>query len=121
MTYLVSYCVYTAATINVYDMKNAEESKRGEVAGRLNISLQILESEARQTPGVRRSVDIIKSLLSTWEPTQLGQVGSSHEQQGSIAHDTVGDAGRGLYNSYRPITSPGDNSRTAPGRSISED
>ncbi|RDL34695.1 Uncharacterized protein BP5553_07823 [Venustampulla echinocandica] len=69
MTYLVSYCVYTAATINVHDMKHSDASMSHEVAARLNVSLQVLESEARQTPGIRQSINIIKRQLSNWDVT----------------------------------------------------
>ncbi|OBT70731.1 hypothetical protein VF21_10138 [Pseudogymnoascus sp. 05NY08] len=69
MTYLVSYCIYTAATINVHDIKHSDSVLSHEVAARLSVSLRVLESEARQTPGIRRSIDIIKSQLSTWDRT----------------------------------------------------
>lgn len=64
MTYLVSYCVYTAATIDVYEMRTQQGAQARELAAsRLSVSLRILESEARQTPGIRRSIDIIKRQL----------------------------------------------------------
>lgn len=70
-TYLVSYCVYTAATIDVYDIKSHDEAAAAAAAGRLAITLKMLESEARQTPGIRRSIDIIKAQLRTHpEPTR---------------------------------------------------
>ena len=68
MTYLVSYCVYTAATIEVELMKSTVWEKRVAATGRLTTSLQILENEARQTPGISRSIEIIKSQLRTWTP-----------------------------------------------------
>lgn len=68
MTYLVSYCVYTAATINVEAMKTSSGAEREEAVKRLAISLRILESEAQQTPGIQRSVNIIKKQLRSWNP-----------------------------------------------------
>jgi hypothetical protein len=68
---LVSYCVYTAATIDVYDIKSHDDAAATAAAGRLAITLKMLESEAKQTPGIRRSIDIIKAQLQTHsEPTQ---------------------------------------------------
>jgi hypothetical protein len=67
MTYLTSYCIYTAATINVYDIKQPRSSSVvPNAAARLSISLQVLEHEALQTPGIHRSIDIIKAQLRTW-------------------------------------------------------
>ncbi|KAF1981921.1 hypothetical protein K402DRAFT_448961 [Aulographum hederae CBS 113979] len=65
MTYLVNYCVYTAATIDAYEMRSSEQRSREEATVRLSLSLQILESGARQTPGIRRSIDIIKHQLNS--------------------------------------------------------
>lgn len=66
MTYLVSYCIYTAATINVYEIKFSENGLSNNAVSRLSVSLRVLESEARQTPGIKRSIEIIKQQLSTW-------------------------------------------------------
>lgn len=68
MTYLISYCVYSAATVDVGEMRSPIQADREAAAARLGVSLRILESEARQTPGVRRSIDIIKRQLRTWVP-----------------------------------------------------
>ena len=70
-TYLVSYCVYTAATIDIYDIKSDDDTAAAAAAERLAITLKMLESEAAQTPGIKRSIDIIKAQLRTYsEPTQ---------------------------------------------------
>lgn len=69
MTYLISYCVYSAATVDVEEMRSPAQLNREAAAARIGVSLRILESEARQTPGVRRSIDIIKCQLRTWTPT----------------------------------------------------
>lgn len=75
MTYLVSYCVYTAATINVQEIKSSDASVSQAAAMRLSVSLKVLESEAQQTPGVRRSIDIIKRQLRSFSahPHQRAQ------------------------------------------------
>src|SRR5690348_7697738 len=67
MTFLVSYCIYTTATINVMEIKSTEEgdAAAAAVANRLSVSLKVLEQEVKQTPGIHRSVDIIKGQLRT--------------------------------------------------------
>ena len=79
MTYHISYVVYTAATVDVHEMKSPEKRARDEAASRLNISLRILESEAKQSPCIRRSIDIIKRQLSihTTEPSSRASRQSS--------------------------------------------
>jgi hypothetical protein len=73
MTYLVSYCIYTAATINVYEIKFSENGLSNDAVSRLSVSLRVLESEARQTPGIKRSIEIIKQQLSTWNHKSQAQ------------------------------------------------
>lgn len=63
MTYLVTYCIYTTATINAMEIKTMDDGDPTAVATRLSLSLEALEKEVRQTPGVHRSVDIIKDQL----------------------------------------------------------
>lgn len=63
-TYLVSYCVYTAATIDIQQIRHEDPSLASAAANRLSITLKMLESEARQTPGIKRSIEIIKSHLT---------------------------------------------------------
>jgi hypothetical protein len=63
-TYLVSYCVYTAATIDIQQIRHEDASLASAAATRLSTTLKMLESEARQTPGIKRSIDIIKSHLA---------------------------------------------------------
>ena len=75
MTYLISYCVYSAATVDVEEMRSPIQVNRESAALRLGVSLRILENEARQTPGVRRSIDIIRRQLRTWAP-----ISSMHAQ-----------------------------------------
>ena len=63
MTYLVSYYIYTTAIINVIEIKSMDDGDLTTAATRLSLSLEALEKEVRQTPGVHRSVDIIKDQL----------------------------------------------------------
>lgn len=65
MTYLVSYCVYVSSLISVYEIKSPQCQQRQEAAARLSNSLKVLETEANQTPGIRRSIDILKVQLRT--------------------------------------------------------
>lgn len=62
-TYLTSYCVYTAATIEVLQVQNSPKDVSTAAVHRLATTLRMLEAEAAQTPGIRRSVDIIKAQL----------------------------------------------------------
>ena len=63
-TFLVSYCVYTAATIDVFGVRSDDENVAKAASDRLGVTLKMLESEARQTPGMQRSIEIIKARLS---------------------------------------------------------
>ncbi|KAK3677666.1 hypothetical protein LTR78_002516 [Recurvomyces mirabilis] len=63
MTYLVTYCVYTAAMIDVNEMSSPSVAARERATVRLGVALRLLEGEVRQTPGVRSSIDIIKRRL----------------------------------------------------------
>jgi len=72
-TYLISYCVYTAATIELQEMRHGSRESADKAAKRLATTLSMLETEARQTPGVKRSVDIIRSQLDTRRPNDEQQ------------------------------------------------
>lgn len=60
-SYLISYCVYTAATIDVRLAKQMDTKAAKIAADRLIVTLQMLETEAKQTPGIKRSIEIIRS------------------------------------------------------------
>jgi hypothetical protein len=62
-TYLVSYCVYTAATIDVRLIHHDDRNLAEKAADRLVVTLRMLETELRQTPGIKRSIEIIRSHL----------------------------------------------------------
>lgn len=62
-SYLISYCVYTAATIDVRLIHHEDKVLAQNAADRLVITLRMLETEVKQTPGIKRSIDIIRSHL----------------------------------------------------------
>ncbi|KAL3456018.1 fungal-specific transcription factor domain-containing protein [Aspergillus heterothallicus] len=74
-SYLVSYCVYTAATIDVRLMQHDDKAVAEMAAGRLTITLQMLETEVKQTPGIKRSIEIIRSHLG---PQWASEAPGSH-------------------------------------------
>lgn len=76
MTYQVSYCIYTAATVETEELKRASTQKeREDAAARLAAAFRILQQEASHTPGSGRSLDTIRRLLSTGPPRAMN-VGS---------------------------------------------
>ncbi|KAH8901228.1 hypothetical protein GQ53DRAFT_789942 [Thozetella sp. PMI_491] len=65
MTYQVSYCIYTAATVEAQAMKFAPDSDiRSQAAFRLAAAVKVLQAEAAHTPGSGRSLNTIRHLLS---------------------------------------------------------
>ena len=79
-TYLVSYCVYTAATIDIQQIQHEDPNLASAAANRLSTTLKMLESEARQTPGIKRSTDIIKSHLTQLTEQLSGQPAARAEE-----------------------------------------
>lgn len=63
-TYLLSYCVYTAATVEVKQAIHPDPIVSQMAIECLATTLAMLEEEVKQTPGIRRSIDIIKMRLS---------------------------------------------------------
>ncbi|KAK6371318.1 hypothetical protein LTS17_009049 [Exophiala oligosperma] len=63
-TYLLSYCVYTAATVEVKQAIHPDPTISQMALECLATTLAMLEEEVKQTPGIRRSIDIIKMRLS---------------------------------------------------------
>ncbi|KAJ5624418.1 hypothetical protein N7510_000727 [Penicillium lagena] len=101
-TYLISYCVYTAATIDVQMIQNEDAELAAAAVNRLSTTLEMLESEARQTPGIKRSIDIIKSHLA--KRTQAGP------QDSSVIHHPLEQQWRSLDVNgpeQRPYQKPG--------------
>lgn len=97
MTYQVSYCVFTAASVDAHEMKTrGPQTKAGkEAALRLGAAICVLQHEARHTPGIGRSLDTIRRRLTSWTTTN----GSGAEQ----------DRQRNLWK-------PSSATRAAPGR-----
>ncbi|KAH6962615.1 fungal-specific transcription factor domain-containing protein [Ilyonectria sp. MPI-CAGE-AT-0026] len=81
-SYLISYCVYTAATIELQQIDDPDERISTMAVDRLATTLNMLETEARQTPGVRRSLDIIKLRL---ESRAAARTGTRHSGRISAA------------------------------------
>lgn len=80
MTYQVSYCIYTAATVETEELKRAStQQEREDAAARLAAAFQILQKEASHTPGSGRSLDTIRRLLSTG-PMRATYVGSNPDR-----------------------------------------
>ena len=61
-------------------MKSEDSQARNDAATRLRVALKVLETEARQTLGIRRGISIIKRRLSTGRGGANGQ----HHEQGPI-------------------------------------
>ncbi|KAK4936287.1 hypothetical protein LTR10_022815 [Elasticomyces elasticus] len=85
-TYLLSYCVYTAATIEVKQVGDPDPAISQAAVERLATTLAMLEEEAKQTPGIRRSIEIIRIRLQKQRqssqtvemaPTQQGPIPSA--------------------------------------------
>lgn len=75
-THLLSYCVYTAATIDVQGMQSTDPVEARQATERLEVMLRMLDTEAEQLPGVRRSVDIIRGQIA-----QIGKKDEGHEKR----------------------------------------
>ena len=90
MTYQVSYCIYTAATVESEELKRASTpQEREDAATRLAAAFRILQQEASHTPGSGRSLDTIRRLLSTGPPRviSIGQH-SDHNQRPASGQDS---------------------------------
>lgn len=72
-SYLVSYCVYTAATIDVRLVRHEDKALAETATNRLAITLRMLETEVKQTPGIKRSIEIIRSQIGV--PLASGEQG----------------------------------------------
>ncbi|RAH53130.1 CHA4 activatory protein [Aspergillus piperis CBS 112811] len=84
-SYLISYCVYTAATIDVRLAQHNNKRLAHMAIDRLAVTLHMLETEVKQTPGMRRSIEIIHSHIgqrwSLKEQMQQPQASSSTNGQ----------------------------------------
>lgn len=62
-SYMISYCVYTAATIDVHQIQSNDDSVSSAAADRLALALQMLENAAQQAPVIKNSMDMLKAQL----------------------------------------------------------
>lgn len=87
-SYLISYCVYTAATIDVRLVRHDDKTLAEMAAGRLAVTLRMLETEVKQTPGIKRSIEIIRSQIGEPRPSnaQSSAQRSSRLPDASSAH-----------------------------------
>lgn len=91
MTYQVSYCIYTAATIDVLEMKRSIVPGGDDASKRLSTAIRTLQNEARHTPGSGRSLDTIRRQLSVWENTQGMKTSRKRLHDHDIDEDVVVD------------------------------
>ena len=68
MTYQVSYCIFTAATVEAFVIKNPDPHKATEAAKRLGDAMRVLHHETKHTPGISQSLDTIRRRLANWKP-----------------------------------------------------
>lgn len=80
MTYQVSYCVFTAATVEAYVMKSSDPTTVTESAKRLGAAMRVLHDEAKHTPGIGRSLDTIRRRLATWNPNARSRTYAETEE-----------------------------------------
>lgn len=90
MTYQVSYCIYTAATVETEELKRAStQQEREDAATRLAAAFRILQQEASHTPGSGRSLDTIRRLLSTGPPRATNVGSHSDQNQPAVSGHTM--------------------------------
>ncbi|KAI1270327.1 fungal-specific transcription factor domain-containing protein [Xylariaceae sp. FL1019] len=91
MTYQVSYCIFTAATVEVDEMTRMDQPAATQAAQRLGTAIRALDDESKNTPSIGRSLDTIRRQLATRvsttkpeaQPT-LRSDGSSNELQPTL-------------------------------------
>lgn len=87
MTYQVSYCIYTAATVEAQQLRSStEQTERDAAASRLSDAVRVLQNEAAHTPGSGRSLDTIRRLLSAGGQPHLGPTPRRSDAQIQIPH-----------------------------------
>lgn len=63
MVYLIMYCVFVAAGVDVILLRIADAREREDALRRIQVGLQILEKASGQGPGIRRGIGIIATQL----------------------------------------------------------
>lgn len=84
-TFLLSYCVYTAATIELQQIKRSNSEDAYAASQRLDTTLKMLEAETVQTPGVRGSFDMIRSRVMQGVEHELASDSLSFEAEDALA------------------------------------
>ncbi|PCG96150.1 Transcription factor [Penicillium occitanis (nom. inval.)] len=106
-TYLVSYCVYTAATIDVRLIHHDDRNLAEKAADRLVVTLRMLETELKQTPGIKRSIEIIRSHLGQQRLPVLNEnVGDARETTSAHHHQQQQQSRGEKWQSHKISPSP---------------
>ncbi|KAJ5370025.1 uncharacterized protein N7496_006117 [Penicillium cataractarum] len=108
MMYISTWSIYSAATINAIDFQSDDPEIAASASSRLSMSMYVLEKGISQTPGTRRSIEILKHRLRRPRSTAKRLSCSLHKSSTSDE------------NLARKLICPGSRStRTAyPGRSV---
>lgn len=112
-TYLVGYCVYTAATIDIGFIRFGNEEQRHVAALRLRAALKILAAESEHTLGLKKSVESIQQQIKNATTEREQRSSRSSEQPPSFdqAFATAGPSSR-LHDSTSLETSAFQNLNT---------
>ncbi|KAF2152253.1 hypothetical protein K461DRAFT_321290 [Myriangium duriaei CBS 260.36] len=95
MTYQISYCIFTAATIEVQEVHLAPTDARREAAAvRLAAAVRVLQEEALRNPGSGKSLNTIRRLLSTEQHRARG--GRESQRGATPVHGTQAMESAGL-------------------------
>lgn len=89
MTYQVSYCVFTAASVDAYAIKTLCGDGVHEAVRRLGDAMRVLQNEERHTPGIGRTLSTIRRQLATWKSER--KVRTRGEGNASFNTPAVGD------------------------------
>ncbi|KAI9637764.1 uncharacterized protein MKK02DRAFT_42136 [Dioszegia hungarica] len=82
MTYTTSWSMYSAALVNAMDFRNPDPVVSALATPRIMFSLHVLERASLVTPGIKRSIDLIKKrLVEPIPPSIKRPAGSSHAER----------------------------------------
>ncbi|KAL5363250.1 fungal-specific transcription factor domain-containing protein [Aspergillus floccosus] len=134
ITYMNSYCTYTAATTAVYQLETSEGEPRVSdrvVWTELKFLLDILQRTSTTMPGLNRSIDIIRSrikkildrqvskqLESLFPGNNLPADGQSHASPGPSRKQALGSGKDPTTDDASVSTFPHPSSRFSPGRDL---
>ncbi|KAI8657092.1 Zn(2)-C6 fungal-type domain-containing protein [Fusarium sp. Ph1] len=98
MTYQISYCIFSAATVEAQILKTAtSQAEREDAAERLACAIRVLQNEAAHTPGSGRSLDTIRRMLNAglaqplWSGDRSSSCSSGLHRQPHTAADGESD------------------------------